>query len=349
MKLITLFLVLSLFLSGCFHDKNQPVKDTTANIVNSSGPQQNVTNRTIIVIKNGTTAGGLADNGTDVTPPPADVNSKVNPGYTSTPDERFAIYFINVGEDELQGDAILIKKGDFDMLIDAGNVRSSNKVIDFLKSKAVDDMEVLISTHADDEHYGGMQRVLDEFGVEEFWWPGKLYGDSNYDALLKRVNSENITIKEIKRGDKFSFNGINFQVLNPSATKSFGDRDNDAIALKVTQKEFCALLTSDILFGAQSDVANALGIDLRCNILQMPGHGLGAANSQIDVFLLKVSPKDAIISGSADDPSQDPKGTRYITYEKLRLRNVRYYENYKNGTVRIQSDGSTYAIDQLPN
>ena len=347
---IILTIAIILFLSGCFHDKGQPPSDSNVVVVPPPDDGKDGKDRTIIVIKNDTRGpidkdgkDGQDDNG--VLPPPA--VSRVTPGYTSTPEERFAIYFINVGKDELQGDAILIKKGDFDMLVDAGNVRSTNKVIDFLKSKAVDDIEVLVSTHADNEHYGGIAKVLDEFGVEEFWWPGKLYGDNEYDALVKRINNENIQIKEVKRGDKFNFNGLTFELFNPGATKSFGDRDNDAIVIKVTQNEFCALLTSDILGGAQGELANVPGISLRCDILQLPGHGLGRATPQIDVFLLKVSPKDAILSGSASDPSQDVKGTRFIVFEKLKIRNSRSYENYNGGTVRIVSDGRTYAIDQL--
>lgn len=351
MRLLALFIIFALLLAGCFHDKGQPPQDSNVTIITPSDGKDG-TDRTIIIIKNDTRGpidrddDNRDDNG--LLPPPS--VSKVTPGYTSTPEERFAIYFINVGKDELQGDAILIKKGDFDMLVDAGNVRSTNKVIDFLKSKAVDDLEVLVSTHADNEHYGGITAVLNEFGVEEFWWPGKLYGDSEYDTLVKKINSDGIPIKEVKRGVKFDFNGMTFEVLNPSATKSFGDRDNDAVVIKITQNEFCTLLTSDILGGVQNEIANLDGGNkVRCDILQAPGHGLGRATSQIDVFLLKVSPKDVIFSGSISDPAQDQKGTRFTIFEKLKIRNARSYENYKNGTVRIVSDGFTYAIDQLSN
>src|SRR3989338_4534273 len=278
MRLFIFFLALSLFLAGCFHDKGQPPpSDSGVTIVQPSDGKDD-TDRTIIIIKNDTRGpidrDGKDDDDDGLLPPPA--ISKVTPGYTSTPEERFAIYFINVGKDELQGDAILIKKGDFDMLVDAGNVRSTNKVVDFLKSKAVDDLEVLVSTHADNELYGG----------------------SEYDTLVKRINKDGIVIKEVKRGDKFDFNGLTFEMLNPSATKSFGDRDNDAVVIKISQNEFCTLLTSDILGVVQNEIANLDGGNkIRCDILQAPGHGLGRATSQIDVFLLKVSPKDVIFSG----------------------------------------------------
>ena len=348
MKIIVLLLAISLLVFGCFGIQIPGIggsgakENKTANVSANESEQGN---KTIITIKNEST-----NRDEEKIPQlPNETVSKIKPGYTFAPNERFAVYFINVGKDELQGDAILIKKGDFDMLVDTGNARSNGKVVDFLKSKGVDDIEVLVSTNPDPQRYRGMQAVLDEFGVEEFWWSGKIYGDSSYDALVKEVNDQNIKMREVKRGDAETLNGLKVEVLNPSATKSFNDRDNDAIALKITENDFCVLLTGDILGGAQGELVNDPKINLRCNILEMPGYGLGRATAQIDYLLLKVKPNDVVFSGSSDDPSQDVKGTRFVTYEKLRLRNITYYENYKNGTVRIQSDGTNYAIDFLPN
>lgn len=340
MRYLVIVLLASLLLFGC--SQNLPPTTSNETITENTNTTM-LENKTTITIKNSTYEEPNPRN-PDTPPEP---NASPTAGYYETPEDKFAIYFINVGMDELQGDAILIKKGDFDMLVDTGNTRSFNTVVNFLKARGVDDLEVLVSTHADSEHYSGIETVAEEFDIEEFWWTGKLYGDTKYDALIRKLNDKNIPIKEVVRGDKRLFNGISVQVLNPRATKGFGDRDNDGIALKITQEQFCLLLTSDLLGGAQSDLANDPALTVRCNLMQMPGHGLGRATTTIGPFLLKVAPNQVIFSGSVSDPSADKKGTRYIVYEKLNTSKIKYYENYKNGTVRITSDGLTYVIDYL--
>ncbi len=344
----TLFLLFLLF--GCFHD---PAADEPLPVVpvDSETPDTNASdgvvtdNRTVVVIEN--TTAQPAPGGDPSSEPLTPDGLPFTPGYTETPQDKFAIYFINVGMDELQGDAILIKKGDFDMLVDAGNTRSIGTVVNFLKGRGVDDLEVLVSTHADNEHYGGIAAISDEFAIEEFWWGGKLYGDAEYDSIVRLLNDKNVTIKEVRRGDIERFNGIDVMVLNPSDSNSFGDRDNDAIVLKVTQEQFCLLLTSDILGGGQSELLNDPAISVRCNVMQVPFHGLGRGTTSIGPFLLRVAPRDVIFSGSISDPAPDRKGTRYTMYDKLNSSGIKYYENYRSGTVRITSDGVTYVIDSL--
>ena len=123
------------------------------------------------------------------TPPPEEVPPEEEPdttGYIYEPNAQMFVYFINVGveAEEKQGDAILIKKGDFDMLIDAGNEETSSKLVSFLSTR-VDDIEVLVSTHDDPEHSGGMETVIDNYYVEEFWWTGNSFSDESLPIYEK--------------------------------------------------------------------------------------------------------------------------------------------------------------------
>ena len=55
---------------------------------------------------------------------------------------------INVG----QGDRIFIKLGDVDILIDAGKSGQGAVVASYLQSMGVDDIELMINTHPDEDH-----------------------------------------------------------------------------------------------------------------------------------------------------------------------------------------------------
>lgn len=253
----------------------------------------------------------------------------------------FSIYFISVGGVDNQGDSILIRKGDLTVLIDGGPEINAGNTINFLKSKGVGTINILISTTADPDHYGALSQVVDNFDVQEFWYTGSNYGDGTYQKLIDKVDQKGITQRIVSRGENYDLNGLNALILNPEQV-NFNDPSNSAIAIKLTQNNFCALLTSDILFGAQAEVVNKF--DTKCNILQIPYHGLGKGTAQIDFLLLKVMPKDAIISGGINDPTPGGVGSRYSVLEKLKAKAIKVYENYVGGIVKITSDGISYVI-----
>ena len=147
---------------------------------------------------------------------------------------------------------------------------------------------------------------------------------------------------------------MKIEILNPQKNPAdrYNDADNDAIALKVSDRKFCTILTSDIVVGAQTNIIQQNGVDLKCPVMQAPYHGLGQGSAQIDLFLLKVNPKDVISSGGPagyayNDVSKDKIDTRKALRDKLKTRKMNYWENYKNGTVRIVSDGTDYNVQYM--
>jgi competence protein ComEC len=87
----------------------------------------------------------------------------INSSNAVTNSKPITVHFINVD----QGDATYIKtpNGD-DILIDAGNKGKGDEVVSYLKKQKVDDIEVMISTHPDADHVGGLDEVLAAYKVE---------------------------------------------------------------------------------------------------------------------------------------------------------------------------------------
>jgi beta-lactamase superfamily II metal-dependent hydrolase len=278
------------------------------------------------------------------TPPVPQENISKELNYTFEPEANSAIYFIYVGDsaNKLHGDAILIRKGDLEILVDAGPVESAGKVVDFLKARGVDDIDVLISTNADPLHYGGIGAVASEFTIEEFWWSGKPFGDSQYADMALSMDGKTKTVRTIGRGFSMSLNGMNITALNPT-TKPFGDVDNDAITLRVQDRNFSTVLLSNIEFGAYNEMLNNQKSLLKCNVMQAPHFGLGAGTSGIGNFLQTLKPEVVVISGGPDESAQSG-GSREPFRKLMQEYKISYYENYINGTVRVSSDGATYSV-----
>ena len=74
----------------------------------------------------------------------------------------------------VSGDSYLLRRGDKNILVDGGY--SSGKLAKALSSKEVDvdHLDIVVCTHADRDHAGGLADLLEKthIQVDEFWLPG---------------------------------------------------------------------------------------------------------------------------------------------------------------------------------
>jgi competence protein ComEC len=327
-----------MLLFGCFGGGDVTPEENKTNETNQTGPPITI----IIGNQTNQTTGGNATEEPPPPPPPPPEGIQ----YEHNPDQMFGVYFIDVGGPGLQGDAILIKKGDLDVLVDAGPAEKGGIVVDFLRSKAVDDVEVLISTAADPRRYGGMDAVADAFAIEEVWWNDDSFGDANYSAVMERMGTEARDVKRVEEGFSADLNGMNFTALNPPKTGRFDDINNDAIVLRIVDRNVSLLLTSGVQSGAQGQLINNKLNEIKVDILQAPYYGVGAGTSNMGIFLIKSEPEIVIISGSSDESAVNG-GSREPFKRLMTQYGIPYYENYVNGSIRVSSDGQEYTVQAL--
>lgn len=96
------------------------------------------------------------------------------------------VHFIDVG----QGDAAILELPDGrTMLIDAGPSTSNEDLLSYIDTNFVDGAEkgeeletfdIMMLTHSDEDHCGGMDEVLTNYGVELFYRPNEYATNENY-------------------------------------------------------------------------------------------------------------------------------------------------------------------------
>ncbi len=93
--------------------------------------------------------------------------------------EDLKVHFVDVG----QGDAIIIELPDGkNVLIDAGEDKEFNKLEYYIDNKTdVDYFDYVIATHADSDHIGGMDKVLNKYEVRYVYRPHVYYNGDKYD------------------------------------------------------------------------------------------------------------------------------------------------------------------------
>ncbi|MBW2712349.1 MAG: ComEC/Rec2 family competence protein, partial [Deltaproteobacteria bacterium] len=110
------------------------------------------------------------------------------------------IVFLDVG----QGDAIVIQGRESAVLIDAGNSFSTGGslgevvVLPALRAMKVSHLDLLIATHADRDHQGGLAAVLRGVSVGALWLPYGGVKDPAFGSLIKTALEEKVPV--IERG-----------------------------------------------------------------------------------------------------------------------------------------------------
>jgi competence protein ComEC len=252
--------------------------------------------------------------------------------------DNLKIYFIEVNSDETEGDAILIQKGEFNMLVDAGPESGSQKLITYLKNKGVKKIDALVTTINDKDQYGGIPALTKEFKITDLWTFSTRSAGSDYNSVIDSITADRVVY--LARGVTKSYGDLKIEVLNPSLENSNPDLKLNAGAFKLTYKNMCILLTSELNAAGQKDLLNRF--DIQCPILQIPDHGLGDSNRQALLFIKAIKPEYAIISGGPSS-LKDEEGRGPIR-QILSQNNVKLLENYVGGTIVIETNGMEYSV-----
>ena len=334
--LFILFLIpVVLLFMGCSfmehnHIGNQSANQTQGNVINNTASQ--TANRSGSIVANQTYV-----NNTDSM---NDTNVQYSTGelsYTYAPLSNITVCFIDVG----YGDSVLIKKGDFDMLVDAGNEASGPHVVSLLDQLGVDDIEIMALSSMTDDRMGGMKSVLQSYNAEQFWDNGVDYLEDNedYSYILDVLNNRHTKIIHPTRGYHLYEDGISIDVLNPPSNRfnSINNPEADSLTLLIKDRNF-TLFLSDLSTTTQNNLISDHP-NITARVMKVSQHGGGSVGVEERVgsflFISKLRPDIAVVSVGPNDRGL-PNPT---ILESYRLHNVDVYRTDTQGTICITSDG----------
>ena len=116
-------------------------------------------------------------------------------------ESNLKVYFIDVG----QADAALIFQSNEYMLIDAGNNEDGPKLVSYFKSLGITKFKIVIATHAHEDHIGGMDDIINNFTIENFYMPDKITTTKTFEDVLDALEKNKVTFKTPTVNDKLSF------------------------------------------------------------------------------------------------------------------------------------------------
>ena len=243
------------------------------------------------------------------------------------------VYFIDVG----QADAIYIKDGNSNMMIDAGNNADGKLLVKYLQSLNVKNFKYVVGTHAHEDHIGGMDDIINNFKIDNFYMPEAISTSKTFEDVLDALDKNKITFQTPKIGDKFTLENINFEVL--SIGNDTSDLNDTSLVLKMSYNNTCVLFMGD----ASSNVEkNLLNKDIDCQVLKVGHHGSRYSSS--DEFIKKVNPTYGIIMVGKDNKYGHPTKKALDILNKYK---VTIHRTDEEGTIVMHLKGNDISFENF--
>ena len=248
------------------------------------------------------------------------------------------VHFIDVG----QGDSILIATFGSDVLIDGGTQASGSVVVSYLSKMNITNLNLMVATHMDADHIGGLITVLSSnVHVEKVLINGMTDNTTTYTNFMNLAQSHTVTATH--RGETYILTPTtNLTILNPTQPLQFTDQNDNSIVMRLQTGETSFLLTGDAEADAEQSMLSA-GLNLKSDVLKVGHHGSRYATT--DQFLNSVSPSYAIISAGKDNPYGFPYAE---TIQRLLSHGVTIYGTYLSGTIIATTDGTSITFEDSP-
>ena len=244
-----------------------------------------------------------------------------------TEDSTFSVKFIDVG----QAAAALVECDGHYMLIDGGNKADSNLIYSVLKSEGVSHLDMVVGTHAHEDHIGGLPGAFNYTTADVTLCPVTSYDTDAFEDFKRYADQNGGGITVPKVGDTYSLGSAKIEILGLNA----GDVNNSSIVLKIQYGETSFLFTGDAEREAEQAILNR-GADLSATVLKVGHHGSDTSTTY--PFLREIMPEYAVISVGDDNSYGHPTDD---TLSRLRDADVKVFRTDMQGDVVCTSDGKT--------
>lgn len=251
--------------------------------------------------------------------------------------DKLNIIFFYVG----QADCTLIKLNDDVMLIDAGNNADGKNVVSFLQTKNITHIDYLVGTHADEDHIGGLDDVINNLDIENVLIPTVGKNGTDYKNVVEDCENKNIPLKNPTMGDTFELDGSNFEIM--SAMEEEGTSDNNSsLVINLSYNETNYLFMGD----AETEVENSRSWE-KANVLKVGHHGSNSSSSE--KFLNQVKPDYSIIEVGKDNSYNLPSDKAIKRLEDCGSKVLRTDKANGDevGSFWLTSDGNTIDIKEV--
>ena len=243
----------------------------------------------------------------------------------SAPDQLLAL---DVGH----GDALLVRGGSSAWLVDAGTRTGAfdagrQVVLPALREEGVAHLDVLVVTHSDRDHLGGVAAVLESVPVGELWLSEESWRHPATRAARVEAARRGVPLRIVRAGAEHRVPRFAVQVLWPPRVSAPASSNESSLVLRIDFAHGCALLLADVPAWVERRLAGALR---PCTLLKLAHHG---SASSTDVRLLQQLRPEVAISSNGRRPNA-PLPHADVR-QRLARASVSLWVTARSGAVRV--------------
>ena len=260
----------------------------------------------------------------------------VVPPKADTLDGQLEVHFVDVGQGAAQ---VIIAPNKKVMVIDGGNNDDEDDMVAYLKQLGISKVDILIGTHPDADHIGGIDSVINSFDIGKIYLPKVQRDTETFEDVLQAIQNKGLKVSTAKAGLELDLDPtLQVKMIAPiDETDSDANELSAVVRLQYGEQSF--LLTGDIGIPAEKDLIQS-GENLQASVLLVGHHGSKTSSSE--AFIKKVQPKYAVIQvgkNSYGHPTSE-------VLDRLTNYKANIYRNDTDGTIVFTTDGKTIEVNK---
>lgn len=259
------------------------------------------------------------------------------------PVDRLEMTCLDVG----QGSSVVITFPDRTVIVvDGGGFHDpafdtgKNIVAPYLRYRRIKEIDILVLTHPDQDHIGGLPYLLETFKVKEVWTNGDGTDTPTYRHFARLIEKKDIPHHVLWSGSNARRVGdVTISFISPSSNSrkndiSSGryDFNRHSLVFSITWGGIRFLLPADIT-GEKEKELLASGVQLRSDVMVAPHHGSHTSNTM--EFLEAVRPRVTVASLGFGNPFGFPAPEVVERYNNV---GAKLYRTDIHGAVTISTD-----------
>lgn len=252
--------------------------------------------------------------------------------------DYMSVTFLDVG----QGDAIYIRTPNgSDALIDAGPTTAISEDLRSVMPANDTDLDLVIATHADQDHIGGLPTVFDTYTVRNFITTEKKTNTKTFQKLTEKITTEpGMKMTLARAGQRITLDaehGVYIDILFPDASaENIKDTNEASIVFELAYGESEFLFTGDAPDSVEHFLVTATPKILATDVLKLGHHGSKTSSS--DEFLTATGAKYAVVSSGKNNKYNHPSPE---VVERAARHGMQLFNTATNGAITFITDGAT--------
>ena len=253
-------------------------------------------------------------------------------------DGTLAVHFPDVGQGTCQ---VVVFPDGAVMVMDSGGFRNrrfdtgKRIVAPFLRRQGIEQIDLMVVSHPEIDHFGGFEGLLETFSTGEIWHnvaEGQAGGGFRWRMFLKTAEGKGVAIRLWQDDAEFVMHGATFRLFTGNGCEKLSSSNDRSLVLALSWHGNNILFTGDI--GRRREACFVEKWKARArypgrvDILAVPHHGSNTSSGRL--FLDALNPVYAVIPVGGGNHLGLPD---HDVVERLRMQGAQVLRTDHNGTI----------------